>query len=155
MSDKTLKRILLALNILLFAGLLAFSVIFFVTNKTWNPKINLNQGIDYEKRFFWRGTAEKIMLTCEKIHLYSHWAVLVLALGKKKILPAVKLTLYYAALMILMLICIAPFFCLDADFRWDYVFMVRLTAVRLLPLWGAAVVISLGQKLYQKIAARR
>ena len=96
MSDKTLKRVILALNIVLFGGLLAFSIIFFVINKMWNPMNPQNAGFDIKQRFFWRSTAEIIMLTCGRIHLIGHGVVLLIALVKKKILSAAKLTLYYS-----------------------------------------------------------
>lgn len=155
MSDKALKRIILALNIVLFGGLLAFSIIFFAINKMWNPMNPQNAGNNFYRHFSWRSTAEIIMLTCGKIHLIGHGVVLLIALVKKKILSAAKVILYYIALVFLMLLCIAPFFCMDTDFRWDYSYIVLLTADRMLPLWGAAAVIGLGQKIYQKVVARR
>ena len=155
MSDKTLKRVILALNIILFGGLLVFSVIFFVVNIIWNPMKPQNAGFNFYRHFFWRSTAEIIMLICGRIHLIGHGVVLLIALVRKKILSAVKLTVYYIAQIFLMLLCIAPFFCMDTDFRWDYSYIVLLTASRLLPLWGAAAAIGLGQKLYLKVTAKR
>ena len=67
------KKIILILDVLLFVGLLVYSVIFLIINKSLNPATIA--GNDIHIRLMWRQAAETIFTVCSFVYFnrsYSH-----------------------------------------------------------------------------------
>ncbi len=64
------KKIILILDVLLFVGLLVYSVIFLIINKSLNPATIA--GNDIHIRLMWRQAAETIFTVCSFVYVIGH-----------------------------------------------------------------------------------
>lgn len=64
------KKIILILDMLLFVGLLVYSVIFLIINKSLNPATIA--GNDIHIRLMWRQAAETIFTVCSFVYVIGH-----------------------------------------------------------------------------------
>ena len=133
------KKVLLLLDLVLIAGVLAHSVILLALNKSWDPQVVL--GTEHAAAYLgWRETEQKILSVCNLIYFVGH-LVIWLGLIVKDQLPAFRYVLLYFAVQAgLLAIGTVPFGLFDRAYFGDYVFPVwNMVWELLLLLLGAGL----------------
>lgn len=128
------KKIILALDVTLMLGLIAYSVILLTINKTLNP--SHFSGFDYEaihQRFFWRWLAERIFSLCSLVYIAGHIGALCFTMKKKIPVPAGLVFFYFLVQIGILFLCVIPFALFQLDDWGDYLF----------PLWSVIVILCL------------
>ena len=75
------KKIILILDMLLFVGLLVYSVIFLIINKSLNPATIA--GNDIHIRLMWRQAAETIFTVCSFVYVIGHILIIYLFASRR------------------------------------------------------------------------
>ena len=124
------KKIILILDVLLFVGLLVYSVIFLIINK----------------RLMWRQAAETIFTVCSFVYVIGH-ILIIYSFASRRISASLRtIFLYFTTQVGLMFLCTVPFAVFDLSFFGDYVFPIWSTVGILLILLFVTLAVGFYQK---------
>lgn len=120
--SRTNRKLIYLADALLILGLLSYSAIRLILDKTRSPSVVANQPVWIEQRFFWLNIAEKILAICKTLYLWaSIW--LICRLAKENMEFSFKmLAVYFIAQAMLMIFCTVPFGLLDYTYFENYIF---------------------------------
>lgn len=138
------KKIILILDVLLFVGLLVYSVIFLIINKSLNPATIA--GNDIHIRLMWRQAAETIFTVCSFVYVIGH-ILIIYSFASRRISASLRtIFLYFTTQVGLMFLCTVPFAVFDLSFFGDYVFPIWSTVGILLILLFVTLTVGFYQK---------
>lgn len=146
----SLKKIILALDVTFIFGLIAYSVILLIINKTLNP-LHLS-GFDYEaihQRFFWRWLAERIFSLCSLVYIAGHIGALCFTMKKKIPIPTGLVFFYFLIQIGISLLCVIPFALFHLDAWGDYLFLLWSVIIILFLLFLTFAIAILSKKMLE------
>ena len=135
------KKIILILDVLLFVGLLVYSVIFLIINKSLNPATIAGNDIHIR----WQA-AETIFTVCSFVYVIGH-ILIIYSFASRRISASLRtIFLYFTTQVGLMFLCTVPFAVFDLSFFGDYIFPIWSTVGILLILLFVTLAVGFYQK---------
>lgn len=150
-TSQNTKKWMWTLSILLFVGLLGFSIMFFLLNKNIDPLDPANDIEILEQRFVWRERADLWLGVFLTLYLLGNVVLLYQILSKRIVLPIKSWSLYFVSQLAVMLAGSLPFGLLDRYFLQDYLLapVPAAASLTLLFVIGLVALYSTKRKLSQ------